>query len=112
GHNEADEPMVTQPLMYKKIGQHPGTRKLYADRLVAMGVVKAEEPDEMIATYRAAMDKGLHTNKTILSNYKPPFQVDWSAYKGRDWTDPYDSAVPIETLRELGKKLTDPPPGF
>src|SRR6476620_10545699 len=45
GHNEADEPMVTQPLMYKKINQHPGTRKLYADQLIADGIVKAEEPD-------------------------------------------------------------------
>ena len=41
GHNEADEPMVTQPLMYKRIAQHPGTRKLYADRLVAAGVGQA-----------------------------------------------------------------------
>ena len=41
----------------------------------------------MIATYRAAMDKGQHTNKTILSNYKPPFTVDWSPYKDRHWTD-------------------------
>ncbi|HZQ61203.1 MAG TPA: 2-oxoglutarate dehydrogenase E1 component [Casimicrobiaceae bacterium] len=112
GHNEADEPMVTQPLMYKKINQHPGTRKLYADRLAALGVIKPEEADEMIATYRAAMDKGLHTNKTILSNYKPPFQIDWSPYKGRDWTDPYDSTVPIDTLRDLGRKLTEVPKGF
>ena len=64
--------MVTQPLMYKKIAQHPGTRRLYADKLVAAGVITPEEPDAMIATYRAAMDKGLHTNTTILSNYKPP----------------------------------------
>ena len=82
GHNEADEPMVTQPLMYKKIAQHPGTRKLYADKLVAAGVVKPEEPEAMIATYRNAMDKGLHTNTTILSNYKPPYTVDWSPLQG------------------------------
>jgi 2-oxoglutarate dehydrogenase E1 component len=112
GHNEADEPMVTQPLMYKKINQHPGTRKLYADRLVAQGVVKAEEADGMIATYRAAMDKGLHTNKTVLSNYKPPFSVDWSPYKDRKWTDAYDSSVPLARLQELGRKLTEVPSGF
>ena len=78
GHNEADEPMVTQPLMYKKIALHEGTRKLYADKLVAEGVITAEEPEAMIAAYRAAMDRGQHTNKTILSNYKPPFTIDWS----------------------------------
>ncbi|MCS6855955.1 MAG: thiamine pyrophosphate-dependent enzyme, partial [Elioraea sp.] len=51
GHNEQDEPMVTQPLMYKIINRHPGTRKLYADRLVAQGVVAPEEPERMVAEY-------------------------------------------------------------
>ena len=87
GHNEADEPMVTQPLMYKKIAQHPGTRQLYADKLVAAGVIDKDEPEAMIATYRNAVDKGLHTNTTILSNYKPPYTVDWSSFKGRSWKE-------------------------
>ena len=52
GHNEQDEPMVTQPLMYKKVQAHPGTRKLYADKLVAEGVLTAEGPDRMIKEYR------------------------------------------------------------
>jgi 2-oxoglutarate dehydrogenase E1 component len=112
GHNESDEPMVTQPLMYKKIAQHPGTRKLYADKLIAEGVVKSDEPEAMIATYRNAMDKGLHTNTTILSNYKPTTIVDWSPFKGRDWTEPYDSRVPIKTIKALAKKLTEIPAGF
>ena len=83
GHNEADEPMVTQPLMYKKIAQHPGTRKLYADKLEREGVVKAGRGrrDDRRRT-ATAMDKGLHTNTTILSNYKPPFTVDWSVVQG------------------------------
>src|SRR5678815_5582842 len=68
GHNEADEPMVTQPLMYKKIAQHPGTRRKYAEALAADGVVTLEDSDAMVATYRAAMDKGQHTNKTVLAN--------------------------------------------
>ncbi|HNG17379.1 thiamine pyrophosphate-dependent enzyme, partial [Accumulibacter sp.] len=58
GHNEQDEPMVTQPLMYKKIQQHPGTRKLYGDKLVAEGVLPPEGPDELIADYRAHLDRG------------------------------------------------------
>jgi 2-oxoglutarate dehydrogenase E1 component len=48
GHNEQDTPSLTQPLMYKKIAQHPGTRKLYADKLVAQDVLPAEAPDDMI----------------------------------------------------------------
>ncbi len=112
GHNEADEPMITQPLMYKKINQHPGTRKLYADRLVAAGVVSADDADAMIATYRAAMDKGLHTNTTVLSNYKPPFIIDWAPYKNRHWTDPADTRVPLARLKELGVKATTVPADF
>ena len=113
GHNEADEPMVTQPLMYKKINQHPGTRKLYADQLIADGVIKADEPDAMIATYRNAMDKGLHTNTTILSNYKPDYTVDWTPFvKTRDWRTPYDAKVPIKTLKAISKRLAEIPEAF
>ncbi|HET6801536.1 MAG TPA: 2-oxoglutarate dehydrogenase E1 component [Casimicrobiaceae bacterium] len=112
GHNEADEPMITQPLMYKKINQHPGARKLYAERLIADGVLTADDADAMIATYRAAMDKGLHTNTTVLSNYKPPFIIDWSPYKNRHWTDPADTTVPVARLKELGVRATTVPADF
>ncbi|MGE5737615.1 MAG: 2-oxoglutarate dehydrogenase E1 component [Betaproteobacteria bacterium] len=112
GHNEADEPMITQPLMYKKINQHPGARKLYAERLIADGVLTADDADAMIATYRAAMDKGLHTNTTVLSNYKPPFIIDWSPYKNRHWTDPADTTVPMARLKELGVRATTVPADF
>ena len=112
GHNEADEPMITQPLMYKRIHEHPGTRALYAQRLVADGVIKVDEPEAMIAAYRTAMDKGLHTNTTILSNYKPPFAVDWKPFVGKHWTDAAQTAVPLKTLKLLARKVTDVPPNF
>jgi 2-oxoglutarate dehydrogenase E1 component len=112
GHNEADDPMVTQPLMYRNISKHPGTRKLYADRLVAEGVVSASEPEAMIAVYRAAMDKGLHTNTSILSNYKPPHLIDWSEYKGGHWTDAVETKVPAERLQKLGAQAVQAPEGF
>ena len=113
GHNEADEPMVTQPLMYKKINQHPGTRRLYADRLVADGVIGADEAEALVATYRAAMDKGQHTNKTILSNYKPPFSVDWTPYtRDGSWTQSADTRIPLRFLKSLAKKVCEIPAGF
>ena len=105
GHNEADEPMVTQPLMYKKIHAHPGTRKLYADRLEQAGVIPAGDADAMVTAFRAAMDRGQHTNSTVLSNYKPPFTVDWTPHKGRHWTDPCDTRFPKARLTELAAKL-------
>jgi 2-oxoglutarate dehydrogenase E1 component len=104
--------MVTQPLMYKKIAQHGGTRKLYADRLIAEGVITPEEPEAMIATYRAAMDRGQNTNKTIIANYKPPFTIDWTPYKNRHWTEAAVTAVPVKKLRALSQQLTTIPAGF
>src|SRR5215468_8498923 len=112
GHNEADEPMITQPLMYKSIRAHPGTRALYAQRLVSDGVIKPEEAEAMIGTYRNAMDKGFHTNTTIISNYKPPFAVDWHPFLGTHWTDAAETAVPMKMLKALVKKVTDVPSDF
>jgi len=110
GHNEQDDPAVTQPLMYKLIAQHSGTRKLYADRLVEQGVIQPEDPEQMIASYRAALDGGYHTNKTILSNYRPPYAVNWEKFKGAKWTQKVDTAVPLAELKVLADKLTAVPP--
>ncbi|HEY6281595.1 MAG TPA: 2-oxoglutarate dehydrogenase E1 component [Burkholderiales bacterium] len=112
GHNEQDEPLVTQPLMYKKIAQHHGTRKLYADQLAAEGVIKSWDAEEMVNCYRSAMDAGYHTNKTVLTNFKPPFTVNWAPFKGTKWTDPVNTSVPLERLRRLSEKLTTVPQNF
>ena len=112
GHNEQDEPMVTQPLMYKTIAALPTTRKLYADRLEANGTLPPGGGDEMVATFRKALDGGYHTNKTVLSNYKPPFEIDWSKYKGGKWNEHDDTRLPIETLKKLGERITDVPGNF
>jgi 2-oxoglutarate dehydrogenase E1 component len=112
GHNEQDEPMVTQPLMYKRITKLPTTRRLYADRLEREGVITAGEADEMIATFRKALDGGYHTNKTILSNYKPPFEIDWSRYKGSKWNERDDTRLPLETIKKLAQRITTVPEKF
>jgi 2-oxoglutarate dehydrogenase E1 component len=112
GHNEQDTPAVTQPLMYKKIGQHPGTRKLYADRLATQGVVAPEYGDEQVQRFRAAMDEGRHTADPVLSNFKSKFAVDWMPFLNRRWTDSADTAVPKTELRRIGERITTVPEGF
>jgi len=112
GHNEQDEPMVTQPLMYKIINAHPGTRKLYAEKLAAQGVIAAGEADRMVTDYRQAMDGGTHTNSTILSNFKPPFAVDWSKFKNTKWNENDDTTLPLADLQMLAERLTAIPPDF
>jgi 2-oxoglutarate dehydrogenase E1 component len=112
GHNEQDEPFVTQPLMYKKIAQHPGTRKLYADKLEREGTVPAGTGDQLVANVRAALDAGKGTNPRIVYGLKPALAIDWAPYMGVDWRTPAETAVPMAKLKDLAKRLTDVPANF
>jgi len=108
GHNEQDTPALTQPLMYKKIAQHPGTRKLYADRLSAQGLGETLG-DDMVKAYRAAMDAGKHTADPVLTNFKSKFAVDWAPFLGKKWTDAGDTAIPMSEWKRLAEKITTIP---
>jgi len=112
GHNEQDEPFVTQPLMYKKIAQHPGTRKIYADKLAAEGVVGATYGDDLVTNIRARLDAGKSTNTKILYGIKPPLAVDWAPYIGQNWRAAYESKLPAATLKGYAERLTHIPPDF
>ena len=108
GHNEQDTPSLTQPLMYKKIAAHPGTRRLYADKLATQGL-GATLGDDMVREYRAAMDAGRHTVDPVLTNFKSKFAVDWSPYLGKKWTDAADTAIPAAEWHRLASKITTIP---
>jgi 2-oxoglutarate dehydrogenase E1 component len=112
GHNEQDEPFVTQPLMYKKITQHPGTRKFYADKLIAQGVITPDEPEQMIKKYRETLDAGKQTVSPVLSNFKSKFAIDWAPFLNSKWTDAADTHVPLSELQRLAERLTSVPEGF
>src|SRR5450830_224879 len=112
GHNEQDTPALTQPLMYKKIGQHPGTRKLYADKLAAQGVIPADGGDKMVAAFRDAMDAGKHTVDPVISNFKNKYAVDWLPFLNKKWTDSADTAVPMTELKRLATRITTVPENF
>lgn len=108
GHNEQDTPSITQPLMYKKIAKHPGTRQLYADRLAAQGLGDTLG-DDMFKAYRAALDAGRHTADPVLTNFKSKYAVDWSPFLGKKWTDAGDTAIPAVEWTRLAEKLTTIP---
>jgi 2-oxoglutarate dehydrogenase E1 component len=105
GHNEQDTPSLTQPLMYKKIAAHPGTRKLYADKLAAQGLGEGLG-DELVKNYRAAMDAGRHTIDPVLTNFKNKYAVDWTPYLGKRWTDAGDTSIPLAEWKRLASRLT------
>ncbi|MBE0474066.1 2-oxoglutarate dehydrogenase E1 component [Rhodoferax sp.] len=108
GHNEQDTPALTQPLMYKKIAAHPGTRKLYADKLAAQGL-GATLGDDMVKAFRAAMDAGKHTLDPVLTNFKSKYAVDWTPFLGKKWTDAGDTAIPTAEWKRLAEKITTLP---
>jgi len=108
GHNEQDTPALTQPLMYKKISAHPGTRKLYADKLAAQGLGDTLG-DDAVKAYRAAMDAGRHTIDPVLTDFKHKYAVDWSPFLAKKWTDAGDTAIPMAEWRRLADKITTIP---
>ncbi|MBB1603181.1 2-oxoglutarate dehydrogenase E1 component [Variovorax sp. UMC13] len=111
GHNEQDTPSLTQPLMYKKIAAHPGTRKLYADKLAAQGLGDTLG-DDMVKAQRAAFDAGKNTSDPVLTNFKSKYAVDWSPFLNKKWTDAGDTAIPTSEWKRLAERVTFVPEGF
>ncbi|MEQ3640668.1 MAG: 2-oxoglutarate dehydrogenase E1 component [Alteromonas sp.] len=107
GHNEADEPNATQPLMYQKIKKHPVPRAIYADQLIAEGVIEQRDADRYLQEYREALDHGA----CVVEEWRPMTEhsVDWSPYLGHDWDTPYDGSISVEKLKELGESITSFP---
>src|SRR5690606_34806258 len=112
GHNEADEPSGTQPLMYQKIAKQRTTREQYADALAQAGVVSAERIQTKIDEYRTALDNGQHVAKSLVLEPNEELFVDWSRYLGHAWTARHDTRVPLDKLREIATGLTRIPEGF
>ena len=112
GHNEAEEPMTTQPLMYQRIRKQPTTRTIYLEKLVADGTVTQEESDQMVETYRLALDSGEHVALSLVSKPNTGLFVDWAPYLGHHWTTPADTRFPLADLRRLAAQMDQLPEGF
>ena len=111
GHNEADEPAATQPVMYQAIRKHPTARQIYAERLVAEGVLGEAEVEEYIENYRTGLDEGRPQARASLGMIGNKYTVDWSRYTQVDWQQRIGS-VGLERLRALGARITAVPEGF
>ncbi|MNQ24130.1 2-oxoglutarate dehydrogenase E1 component [compost metagenome] len=112
GHNEADEPSGTQPLMYQQIAKQRTTRELYADRLIQAGSLDVERVKAKIDEYRNALDNGLHVVKSLVKEPNKELFVDWRPYLGHAWTARHDTRFDLKTLQELSAKLLEIPEGF
>ncbi|MFH4416018.1 MAG: 2-oxoglutarate dehydrogenase E1 component [Neisseriaceae bacterium] len=112
GHNEGDDPLLTQPMMYKAIQQHPTTRMLYTRRLLKEGIITEQEERAMIDNYRSLLDAGQHVQQSNLGVYQNKYSQNWDIYKGVSWTRKVDTSISISEIEELSKSLTAVPPQF
>jgi 2-oxoglutarate dehydrogenase E1 component len=109
GHNEADEPAATQPVMYRVIRSHPTVRKLYADQLIAESVVSQADVDAMVAQYRQALDSGKLEMHPALGMVGNKYTIDWTRYSHVDLSERVRTGVDPQRLAELGKRIVQHP---
>jgi 2-oxoglutarate dehydrogenase E1 component len=108
GHNEADEPAATQPLMYQTIRKRKTTRELYAERLAAKGTLKAEEAQALVDGYRQKLDDGIVTTELAPAN-PDAYAVDWRPLLAAKLGDGVDTKVPRKRLDELATLINTLP---
>ena len=113
GHNEGDDPTMTQPLMYKKIKEQPSTREIYARRLIDEGVATPAEIDGWVAEFSTFLDAEFEAGKTYQADKADWLDGKWSGLALPDGEDRRgETAVPLQKLRDLGLKFTSIPEGF
>ena len=112
GHNEADEPMMTQPVMYSAIKRIDPVRRKYAAELASKGIVSAEEAQKMVLEYRESLDRGEVVAGQIIDPGKVEKIVDWTRFTHSRWDDPVDTTVTLKKIRALCAKLLELPENF
>ncbi|HMO50978.1 MAG TPA: 2-oxoglutarate dehydrogenase E1 component [Kiritimatiellia bacterium] len=112
GHNEADEPAATQPMMYRKIRKHDTVRKIYADRLTGEGILNPGAADEMLASYRARLEAGEQVSENIVEDVPNLYRTEWSKFLEAQWHERHDTGVPIADIKRLGALLNTLPEDF
>ncbi|MZH99368.1 2-oxoglutarate dehydrogenase E1 component [Dickeya dianthicola] len=107
GHNEADEPSATQPVMYQKIKKHPTPRKIYADRLEQQQMATLEDATELVNLYRDALDAG----ECVVDEWRPMdmHSFTWMSYLNHEWDEPYPHKVGTKRLQELAHRISEIP---
>ncbi len=112
GHNEADEPAATQPLMYQAIRQHATARQLYGRRLEQDEILAEGEVAEMVEQYRRGLDEGRPQARAFAGTTGNEHTVDWSRHADGDWAEKPQTAVALGQLANLARTLTAVPEGY
>ena len=112
GHNEADEPAVTQPEMYKKIRRHPTVREIYTQQLIADSIISPSQAQAMVENYRKSLEQGRVVSRPVICAVKNRFAVDWRHFHSVAWTCPATTSLPTEQFKSLAQRLLELPNGF
>jgi 2-oxoglutarate dehydrogenase E1 component len=112
GHNEADEPAATQPVMYQHIRQHPTTRTIYANQLIADKLMTEAETDAFVEKYRDQLDQGKIIVAHLVNNGDNPFKDVWNKYLTVDWDKAVKTSCDERTFDALAKEITTIPANF
>lgn len=112
GHNEADEPSVTQPIMYHKIKTIRPLREKYAEKLISSGLLTSAEVAAQVEAYRDKLDQGSAVVDVFQGSYSGKNSTNWSSYVKATWEDKVDTSVPKKTIEALSKQLSILPKEF
>jgi 2-oxoglutarate dehydrogenase E1 component len=110
GHNEADDPFATQPIMYKKIAHHPTTQAIYAQRLFDEGIIGANEGKVQLKNYRESLKIKDVVSRPVNLDFK--HVANWKPYIGTHWTIPVNTRISKLRLQQLIEKFTRIPEDF
>jgi 2-oxoglutarate dehydrogenase E1 component len=112
GHNEADEPSVTQPLMYTAIREHPSTRDLYARTLIERGAITEAEDQALVEAYRDSLDRDEPLVSSLVTEPNKSLFVDWTPYLGHEWTLHCETGMDLHHLQSLAHDINVAPDNF
>jgi len=112
GHNEADEPSITQPVMYQQIKKLSSPCDIYGNKLIEEGMVTEQNFAKMKEEYRDHLYKGDHVSRSLVKKPNTRLYVDWTPYLNHKWKNYYPTGVDKELLAKIGKKLEEVPTDF
>tara|TARA_R110002096_G_scaffold417952_2_gene621775 strand:- start:372 stop:2411 length:2040 start_codon:yes stop_codon:yes gene_type:complete len=106
GHSEADEPAITQPLMYQRIRSKDSVDQMYFKQLLEEGIVNQNEYDDIEKEYIDKLNIGKPVCSEIAKRSRSKYVVDYQPFKGTDWKQQVDTSITNDTVQQLGKVLT------
>lgn len=112
GHNEADDPWATQPVMYKKIKQHPTAKEVYAHQLMREGVIREDLSNEMVKQNREQLEKGACLANNVMKVSEVSHVIDWSRYRSTDWREKVKTEISQDKIKQLSSRLLAIPDNF